>query len=409
MVSRPRILIVSAYYFPFQGGTETHARRLATHLVTHGFPVVIVTKRDDRGSAPVETIDGITVHRVPPAGPRSGFRKWLMIPFALAQVVALKDRFDVIYCPGYQGIGLSAIIAGWWLGRPVVLRSGNLGVLRGDQWDAPLARWHIPPGVPPVRWLKAIFKRLYMRADVLVCNCRENEREALACDMPGDRVSYLPNAVDVERFRPAVPGEQALERQAARWPSDARVCLYVGRLSAEKGVLELLDAWRMVTPPGWVLVLVGPDMPGHPLDAGPSARRYVQVHGLSTRVRFHGESTDISRLLRAADLYVQPSHYESFSNALVEAMATGLPIIATRIGGMLDCIVEGDNGLLCRPRDPADLASALRRLIEDPRMAASLGARARQTTVEQFNEVTMLQRFEELFGEVAARALSTTP
>jgi glycosyltransferase involved in cell wall biosynthesis len=398
----PRVLILSAYYFPFQGGSETHARAVATHLRQHGFKVVVVTKRTDTGAPLRETIDGVEVHRVPPAGPRTGARKWAMIPFARAEVLRLGAEFDVIYCPGFQGIGIAGILAARRLGRPIVLRSGNLGVLRGDQWNAPLARWHIPSSIAPVRWLKDRVRRFYLQADAFACNNRENEREALEAGAPRDRVHYLPNAADTDRFRPANAGEKAKIRAEHGWRADAQLGMYVGRLSIEKGVLELLEAWRSVGAANRVLVLVGPDMPG-PLDAGPAARKFVADHGLQDRVIFHGASTDTATLLRAADVYVQPSHYESFSNALIEAMATGLPVVASRVGGMLDCIVDGENGVLATPKDAADLAVKLRALLDDPTGAARLGENARRTVVDQFSEPIIMRRFAELLRSVAAR------
>ena len=356
MAASPRILLLTAYYFPLQGGVETHARALARYLVAQGMPVTIVTKRLDAAVPTPEVIDGITVHRVWPAGARTGVRKWLMIPFALGRIIALRHTFDVIYCPGYQGIGIAAMIAGAVLGKPVVLRSGNLGVLYGNNWNEPLSRLGIGANTPIVRWLKRAVRSIYTPADAFACNCREIEDEALACGVPRARVHYLPNAVDVDRYRPAAPGEKSQIRAAEGWPQDALLCLYVGRLSVEKGVMELLEAWRTLTHPNKRLVLIGPDMPGNPSDLGQVARQFVAEHGLTHEVIFYGESNDGARLLRAADLYVQPSHYEAFSNALVEAMATGLPPVATRIGGMLDCIVDGENGLLATPRDPVALA-----------------------------------------------------
>ena len=127
--------------------------------------------------------------------------------------------------------------------------------------------------------LKRRVQQLYMRADAFACNNRDNEREALECGVPHDRVHYLPNAVNTERYRPAAEGEKAQVRAEHGWRADAELCMYVGRLSAEKGVLELLQAWREIGGTNRVLVLVGPDMPG-PLDAGPAARRFVADHGL---------------------------------------------------------------------------------------------------------------------------------
>ena len=402
---KPRILILSAYYFPFQGGSETHARTIATYLSRHGFPVVVVTKHHEDDSLAVETIDGITVHRVPPRGPRTGLRKWAMIPFAFRKILRLRDEFDVIYCPGYQGIGIAGILAGRWLRRPVVLRSGNLGVLMGDQWDAPLKRWHIPPELASVRWMKRRFTKFYMEADAFACNCRDNENEALAAHVPREDVYYLPNSVDVERFRPAQPGERARIRQEQGWPADAQLCFFVGRLSTEKGVLDLLTAWHDIGGANRILVLIGPDMPG-PLNAGPAARSFVASMGMQDSVIFHGASVETARLLRAADIYVQPSHYESFSNALIEAMATGLPAVASRVGGMRDCIVDGENGLFANPQDPMDLARKLRSLLDNPQLAARLGAKARETMVSDFAEPLIMGRFAELFENIWARRRS---
>lgn len=399
----PRILILSAYYFPVQGGSETHARALAASLRRSGFDLRVVTKRVDANSLALERIDDVPVHRVWPPGPRTGVRKWLMLPFAFAKVMSLRREFDLIYCPGYQGIGVAAIVAGKLLGRPVVLRSGNLGVLAGGNWNAPLARWGIHGDNAVVGWLKGRIRAVYMAADAFVCNCREIETEALAYQVPPDQVHYLPNAVDLNRFRPPAAGERAQVRADAGWPSDALICLYVGRLSAEKGVLDLLAAWREVRHDRALLVFVGPDMTGSPLDVGPQARHYVSEHGMGERVRFHGASEEVATLLRAADLYVQPSHYEAFSNAVVEAMATGLPVVASRVGGMLDCIVDDLNGLLATPSAPADLARQLQRVIDDARLRARLGERARHTVVEDFDEAKIFQKFADLFATLVSR------
>ena len=396
-----RILILSAYYFPFQGGSETHAREVATYLESIGFGVSVVTKRTDAGMASDPIVDNITLHRVAPPGPRTGLRKWLMIPFAFGRIIGLRRTFDVLYCPGYQGIGMAAVIAGRLLGRPVILRSGNLGVLQGDNWNQPLSRWGISANNWAVSWLKGRLRNLYMLADGFVCNCREIEREALACHVPPTRTHYIPNAVDVERYRLPTSGERARIRTEIGWPVDVFVCLYVGRLSAEKGVLDLLEAWRGIHRRHTRLILVGPDMPGHPMDVGPAARALVAAHGMQDQVIFHGESTDVARLFRAADMYVQPSHYEAFSNAVIEAMATGLPLVASAVGGMLDCVVDNQNGLLCPPANPTALAAQILRIVDDPVLAERLGSNARDTVVASFEKVTTLQKFADLFQATA--------
>jgi glycosyltransferase involved in cell wall biosynthesis len=395
----PRILLLSAFYHPFVGGVETHARELARYLAETGFGIAVVTKRAP-GVPARDTVDEVPVYRTYPGGARTGIRKWLMLPFAFERIMTLRRSFDLIYCPGYQGIGLAALAAGRLLGRPVVLRSGNIGVLAGRNLDAPLARWKISPDQPVVRTVKRLLRRAYMTADAFACNSREIEQEALALGVCRARVHYLPNAVDVERFRPPEPGERLRIRRQAGWSEDTLLCMYVGRLSIEKGVMDLLHAWATIDRRA-ILVLVGPDMPDNPLDAGPAARRYAADHGL-TNVIFHGPAQDVAPLLRAADVAVQPSHYEAFSNAVIEAMATGLPIVASRVSGMQDCLTHDQSGLLCDPGSPDDLAAGLRRVIDDPALRARLGETARTAVVERFSREAVFNGFATLFRQVFA-------
>ena len=228
--------------------------------------------------------------------------------------------------------------------------------------------------------MKRRFTKFYMRADAFACNCRDIETEALAAHVPREHVHYLPNAVDTERYRPARGDEKARIRAEQGWRADAQLCFFVGRLSAEKGVLDLLTAWRDVGNAKRILVLVGPDMTG-PLDAGPAARRFVASMGMQSSVIFHGASVEIARLLRAADLYVQPSHYESFSNALIEAMAMGCPSSPRASAACSTASSTARTGCSRIRRIPPTSRGSCATLLDQPQLAARLGAKARETAV----------------------------
>src|SRR5439155_581462 len=107
-----------------------------------------------------------------------------------------------------------------------------------------------------------------------------------------------------------------------------------------------------------LLALVGPDMPGHPCDVGASARAYVVEHRFGDRVRFEGPTTDTAPFYRAADLFVQPSHFEAFGSSAIEAMASGLPIVSSGVGGLGDFLVAGENALLHDARSADSIARA---------------------------------------------------
>jgi D-inositol-3-phosphate glycosyltransferase len=251
--------------------------------------------------------------------------------------------------------------------------------------------------------VKAPARAVYRGGDHFVCIGRDIERETLSAGIPRRRVHYLPHGVDLQRFRPAPDDERTTIRQQEGWPVDRPVALFVGRLSTEKGVLDVLEAWRMLGDGRAWLVLVGPDMPAHPWDAGAKARAFVKTHQLHDRVRLYGPSTNTARLYRAADLFVQPSHFESFGISVIEAMASGVPVVAAQVGGMRDFLVDGQNALLHEPRSPGSIARALRRALDDPGLRAQLAAAGLRTIQEQFDEEALFDRYAALIESAVAR------
>ena len=122
----------------------------------------------------------------------------------------------------------------------------------------------------------------------------------------------------------------------------------------------------------------GPDHRRRPAGK-PRCGSWRRELGLAGRVHFLGQRRDIPDLLSALDIFVLPSHSEGVSLALLEAMAAGLPVIATAVGGLPEVVTDGENGLLIPPKDPEALAQALARLLADPALAKKLGENARRT------------------------------
>ena len=186
-------------------------------------------------------------------------------------------------------------------------------------------------------------------------------------------------------------------------PLDRPVCLYLGRLSLEKGMLDLVEAWTEVNHPRAHLLVVGPDMTGHAWDVGAEARRLVTERGLADRVHFYGPSADPAPLYRAADIFVQPSHFEAFGISAIEAMASGLAVITSRVGGMLDFVEDEVNGLLATPKEPHDFARQIRRVLDDEALRARLASAARETATSRFDEERLFGQYADLVSEMAAR------
>jgi glycosyltransferase involved in cell wall biosynthesis len=206
----------------------------------------------------------------------------------------------------------------------------------------------------------------------------------------------------VSRFRPAVPGEREQLRAQFGWPTDRPIVLFVGRLSVEKGVNDLVDAWRIANRREALLVLVGPDMPRHAWDAGASARAFVAAHGLTDSVRFEGSTPDPAPYYRAADVFVQPSHFEALGNTAVEAMASGLPVVSSGVGGLGDFCIDGETAVLHEPRSPASLARAIDRVLDLRSLRERVAAAGYAVATERFELNTLLARYAALVERLAA-------
>ena len=395
------VVILTPYFFPVIGGVESNAGRLARYLVSQSVPVHVLTKRIGRELPDTEDRDGVTIHRVGPYGERSSFGKWHLLPAVTRWLVTHAPDYDVVCCVDYRATGAAALLARRSTGRPVVFQAQTTGVLSGDNMDSLLRSFAVSASGAIACGLKTPVRALYRGADAFACISRDIERETLACGIPRARVHYLPNAIDMTHFRPADPGERDRLRRQFDLPADQVVCVFVGRLSREKGVLDLLEAWRLVQPSDALLVIAGPDMTGHPWDAGVPGRAFVDRHGLAAVVRFIGPVADTAPILQAADLAVQPSHFEALGLSAIEALACGAPLVASAVGGLLDFVVDGRNGRLCPPQDPPALAACLRPLLSDASARARLAAHARESVLQEYDELVVFGRMRALFERLA--------
>jgi glycosyltransferase involved in cell wall biosynthesis len=144
-------------------------------------------------------------------------------------------------------------------------------------------------------------------------------------------------------------------------------------------------------------------MPGHRWDVGASGRVFVTQHALGDRVRFEGPTSDTAPFYRAADLFVQPSHFEAFGSSAIEAMASGLPVVSSGVGGLGDFLVAGGNALIHEARSPASLAHALTQMLNDARLRQRLATGA-LATAQRFELTALLDRFAQLVESTVGRS-----
>jgi glycosyltransferase involved in cell wall biosynthesis len=191
------------------------------------------------------------------------------------------------------------------------------------------------------------------------------------------------SGVDVERFRP-----DAERRNAARCelgiPSDALTILFLGRMTRDKGMPELVDAFASLAEasPRAHLLLVGPDEEALMASA--------KAHPFASRIHCVGYTHQPERYVAAADLLTLPSHREGFGSLILEAAAAGIPVVASRIYGITDAVIDGETGLLHKVGDVLDLTEKLRVMLADEGTRRRLGAHARDRVMAEFTQARLV-------------------
>ncbi len=237
--------------------------------------------------------------------------------------------------------------------------------------------------------------------DLLMTQAEEDAETARRFGLARGPVHAIGNGSDPARFFPDDTGaDRARLRAAQGTPADRPVILMVGRLVAEKGYPELLDAMRDVDAELWIAG--GRLESDHAGDVGRSLDAALADPMRGPRIRALDYRQDVPDLLRAADIFVLPSHREGMPRSIIEAMLTGLPVVATDIRGSREEVIDGETGLLVPVADPAALAAGLSRLARDPSMRARMGAAGRTRALLHYDEAKVVARQLALLEGLAA-------
>ncbi|HWH36074.1 MAG TPA: glycosyltransferase family 4 protein [Acidimicrobiales bacterium] len=339
-------------------------------------------------SAPGDSVDhlaGLGIeHRPLASSTRSADLRADLRAAAELWSVLRREHFDVLHTHNPKP-GLYGRVLGRLAGVPVVVHTTHgLYATTEDRWPKRLA----------VYLAEALAAR-FSHAE-LVQNPEDLALMTRLHILPRGRGVLLGNGIDLERFDPDRHGNaRAVMRRRLGIGDDQLVVGTVGRLVAEKGHRELFEAMTLLDR-HYQLVVVGPEDP-EKADALPAE---VLDAARARGVRLLGMRSDVEELYAAMDIFVLASHREGFPRAAMEAAAMGLPVVATDIRGCREIVVDGDNGLLVRPRDPAALAAAIARLGPDAGLRARMGARGRARARTDFDERQVVARVLDTYAQI---------
>jgi len=381
-----RLLFVNYEFPPVGGGASYASLATAREFVAMGHQVDFLTTATD-GKRHTEQIDGIRVHRVR-AYRRSVHESGLLGAFSFIALAASRLRslsrehhFDAYHY--YFGLptGILSLLPGPHHGRPYVIS------LRGSDvpgYDPTLRRLH--------RMMWPVTRRVWRGAHRVVANSHSLRALALA-SAPGISIDVISNGATVLT--------SPRRRQTGR---DLRI-LSVSRLIPRKGLDTLIMALARSRREDLSLDIVG---------EGPIRDELTQLavsHRVADRVRFHGflDQARLASLYGEADIFVLASVAESCSMALLEAMAAGLPLIATKVGGTVELVEHGFNGLLFNAQSVDELSGTLQTLARDPVLRERFAGANRNLAQEHFSWNVVARQYEALFEESLGRQNSHGP
>jgi len=387
-----RICFTSRRFFPAISGMSVYALNLLRELVAAGHDVTMVSQyRGDPfgkrvyGGGPPPPVPGVRVIGLEQVGEQDGGDFERDVEAMRAAVVAehRAHPFDVLHAQYGYPCGWAALLAS----RDVAREGGGLptviSIQGGDgHWVGSCCETH-----------RLAMVRVLDHANRVLIGCQsfaDEVTERLGTDP--SRFTIVPGAVDTDRFTPGPPPD----------PIAPPVLLYHGRVDARKGVLDLLDAARQLRGEGerFRLLISG---------IGPTfdeTAETIRTLDLSDCVEMTGyvDYEQVPEVYRRAEIFVSPTYAEGFSNTILEAMASGLAVVSCRSVGVVDCIRDGENGLLTDPGDRAGLAGALRRVLRDRGLRQQLADAALAECRAVYSWKAVGRQIMNVYGDVQGEA-----
>jgi glycosyltransferase involved in cell wall biosynthesis len=372
----PRVMMVVPFYpYPVVGGLERQAHELAKALKAEGINVQAISGKFHSNRVRFEIVEDIPVWRIPLA--RIKTFRFIQTPFYLLwKLFQARHTFDVLHLHQFSWFGLFSILIAKCIHKPVITKLPNVGR-------------HGIPGIleGSIGWLKL---RILLLSDSIVAMSKQSILELEQVNFPIKRILTTPNGIRIFNYRQAI----------SKPVSNICKVVFVGRLMPQKGIEDLLYAWRNIRC----------EKLNAQLEIWGSGPLQEELESLcmslkiSDSVSFLGHVSDVVDRLPLMDVFVLPSYAEGNSNAVLEAMMAGLPIICTHVGGTEMQVGADGASLMFHPGDRVTLASQLERLILNSDLRKQVGIKMRQRVEENFNIVHVANTYIRAYSLLAAHS-----
>jgi glycosyltransferase involved in cell wall biosynthesis len=370
-VHPPRVAIVISRLDV--GGTEGHLARVVPELRRRGIDITLYLM--ERGGSLERGLLNQGVRLEGPKRKTSGFLHWARATGGLALWLR-RERPTIVH---------------FFLTRPYIY--GSLAADFAGHRRRIMSRRSLNNYRARYPFVGSVERFLHRRTIGLIGNSRAVLDQLRAEVGDFSKLALIHNGVEIPE--PIAAAERQRARQSLRIGDDVLVVTVVANLLSYKGHADLIDALALLKGEllrPWVLLAIGRDD-----GVGDQLRQQAKALDLESNIMWLGEQAAVDQLLRGSDIFVLPSREEGFSNALLEAMAVGLPVIATAVGGNLDAIVDNESGMLTPSGNPRELAAAILRLANDANLRRHFAAQARLRAQKYFSFEACVRQYEKLY------------
>ncbi len=385
-----RIFMLSWEYPPrIIGGLARHVEGLSAALAAQGHEVHVVTL-DFPGAPYEESTGSLYVHRVAVDLPAPTFHTWVLLfnhffEKRVGQLAKQYGRPDVVHVHDWLTVS-GGVAAKHLLRAPLVMTFHSTEASRSSLSKSPESAL-----VEGLEWWGS-----YEAARVIAVSNWMRSEVVSQFKVPSQKVAEIPNAVDVSKFEKPVDVEATRHRWNVE-PGD-RLITAVGRLTSQKGFDDLIRAYPKIrsSVPASRLLLMGDGYMRRELEA---LAETEQVKAATTFAGFVSDS-DLIDAIKSSDVVAVPSRFEPFGIIALEAMAAGVPVVVSKVGGLAEIVEDSVDGLEVEPNSPSSIADATVRLLSDRTLAGQLAARAKEK-VKVYNWETSARKTLSVYGEAS--------
>jgi len=376
MLQKKRILIFSTAYKPFIGGAEVAVREITDRIPEIEF--VMITAKLDAKLTRVEKIGNIEVHRL---GKGGHWDKYRLISQG-ARYAQKLGHFDVVWGIMASYAGFASLRYKKRENRPFLLT-----LQEGDsRWDIYRHVWFIWP----------YFKQIFKRADRIqaISNYLADWAKNMGAKCP---IEVVPNGVNLDKFRISNFEFQNNFKSKIfndlNISEDAKLIVTVSRLVKKNGVEDLIEAMEFLSEDVQLLVVGG----------GQLEQKLKKI--ANDGVHFLGDVShdELPHYLGASDVFCRPSLSEGLGNAFLEAMACGVPVVGTKVGGILDFLKDNETGLFCKVGNPEDIAEKIKKIVNDESLRGKLVENGSKLVQEKYSWDLIARQMQNIFNNLCSQ------